>query len=114
LAAEKQRSLRNRAHRKSKINSNFGKDGYLTAVRKAKEYIRAGMFFSRHQPALLRKTNALLSKFIASFERLSFAYLFYLQLNDVAVVGSSPECWSKSRSRRFLSPDRGNALARQG
>jgi len=43
---------------KVKINSNFGKDGYLTAVRKAKEYIRAGDVFQVviSQP-LLRKNQ---------------------------------------------------------
>jgi len=83
---------------KIKINSNSERT-YLTPSGKAKEYIRSGMFFSRLQPALLRKNQC------ASFRNLSQAstlILPYLSIctQHVAIV-AAPENAGQSSSRTF-------------
>jgi anthranilate synthase component I len=84
-----------------KIVSNFRKPEYLAAVRKAKSYIRAGDIFQvvisqrfsgkvRAEPfEIYRELRALNPS----------PYLFYLQMNDVYVVGSSPEMLVKVQGR---------------
>ncbi|HEV2299559.1 MAG TPA: anthranilate synthase component I [Candidatus Acidoferrales bacterium] len=83
------------------LTSNFTKDRYMAAVRRAKEYIRAGdayqivpsQRFSARTPADpfeiyrgLRVVNP-------------SPYLYFLRLRDVAVVGSSPEMLVKIQGR---------------
>jgi len=84
-----------------KVNSNFRRPEYLDIVRKAKKYIRAGDIFqvvlsqrfsvkAQAEPfAVYRELRALNPS----------PYLFYLQLNDVAVAGSSPEMLVKVQGR---------------
>jgi anthranilate synthase component 1 len=84
-----------------KVSSNFRQPEYLAAVRKAKQYIRAGDIFqvvlsqrfsahTRSEPfEIYRELRALNPS----------PYLFYLQMNDVAVVGSSPEMLVKVQGR---------------
>jgi anthranilate synthase component 1 len=84
-----------------KVSSNFRRAEYLDVVRKAKQYIRAGDIFQ----------VVLSQRFFAKTQANPFAvyrqlralnpspYLFYLQLNDVAVVGSSPEMLVKVQGR---------------
>ncbi len=86
---------------KLKINSNFAKPAYLNAVRKAKEYIRAGDIF---QVVISQRFSAKTKAHPFEIYRQLRAvnpspYLFYLQLNDVAVVGSSPEMLVKVQGR---------------
>ncbi len=79
--------------------SNLGRDGYMAAVERAKEYIRAGdvfqvvpsqrfsVPFALHPFALyraLRRTNPA-------------PFLFYLDFGEFAVVGSSPEVMVRLR-----------------
>ena len=83
------------------VKSNFRKSQYLAAVRKAQEYIRAGDIFqvvisqrfsakARAEPfEIYRQLRALNPS----------PYLFYLHMNDVAVVGSSPEMLVKVQGR---------------
>src|SRR5229473_2668450 len=76
-----------------KVTSNFRRPEYLAAVRKAKQYIRAGDIF---QVVLSQrfsaKTQAEPFEIYRELRALNPSpYLFYLQLNDVSVVGSSPE-----------------------
>ncbi|MHB8412837.1 MAG: anthranilate synthase component I [Candidatus Acidiferrales bacterium] len=83
------------------VTSNFTKSRYMAAVRKAKEYIRAGdvfqvvpsQRFSARTPAdpfeiyrALRVVNP-------------SPYLYFLRLGDIAVVGSSPEMLVKVQGR---------------
>ena len=84
-----------------KVNSNFRKPEYLNIVRKAKQYIRAGDIF---QVVLSQrfsaKTKAQPFEVYRQLRALNPSpYLFYLQLNDVAVVGSSPEMLVKVQGR---------------
>jgi anthranilate synthase component I len=84
-----------------KVTSNFRKSEYLDIVRKAKQYIRAGDIF---QVVLSQRfsINAQANPF-AVYRQLRALnpspYLFYLQLNDVAVAGSSPEMLVKVQGR---------------
>ncbi len=84
-----------------KITSNFRRPEYLAAVRKAKQYIRAGDIF---QVVLSQrfsaKTHAEPFEVYRELRALNPSpYLFYLQLNDVSVVGSSPEMLVKVQGR---------------
>ncbi len=84
-----------------KVSSNVKPSEYLEAVRKAKQYIRAGDIFqvvisqrfsSKSQAApfdVYRELRALNPS----------PYLFFLQLNDVSVVGSSPEMLVKVQGK---------------
>src|SRR6266849_4905760 len=84
-----------------KINSNFRRPEYLNIVRKAKRYIRAGDIF---QVVLSQrfsvKAKAEPFEIYRELRALNPSpYLFYLQLNDVSVVGSSPEMLVKVQGR---------------
>jgi len=84
-----------------KVNSNFRRPEYLAAVRKAKQYIRAGDIF---QVVLSQrfsaKTKAEPFDVYRELRALNPSpYLFYLQLNDVFVFGSSPEMLVKVQGR---------------
>ena len=84
-----------------KVNSNFRRPEYLHVVRKAKQYIRAGDIF---QVVLSQRFSAKAKANPFEVYRQLRAlnpspYLFYLQLNDVAVVGSSPEMLVKVQGR---------------
>ena len=84
-----------------KVNSNFRPSDYLDIVRKAKKYIRAGDIF---QVVLSQrfsvKAQAEPFEVYRQLRALNPSpYLFHLQLNDVAVVGSSPEMLVKVQGR---------------
>jgi anthranilate synthase component 1 len=83
------------------VVSNFRHGEYLEAVRKAKKYIREGDIF---QVVLSQrfsaKTKAAPFDIYRELRALNPSpYLFYLQLNDVHVVGSSPEMLVKVQGR---------------
>jgi anthranilate synthase component I len=98
---EKPAKPSNRIAQKPKVKSNFDRAEYLQAVRKAQSYIRAGDIFQ----------VVISQRFSAKTEASSFdvyrelralnpsPYLFYLQLNDVYVVGSSPEMLVKVQGK---------------
>jgi anthranilate synthase component 1 len=84
-----------------KVSSNFTRPEYLAAVRKAKEYIRAGDIF---QVVISQRFSASTTSGAFDVYRELRAlnpspYLFFLQMNDVAVVGSSPEMLVRVRGR---------------
>ena len=84
-----------------KVSSNFRRPEYLDVVRKAKQYIHAGDIF---QVVLSQrfsvKAQANPFEIYRQLRALNPSpYLFYLQLNDVAVVGSSPEMLVKVQGR---------------
>src|SRR5215467_11771589 len=87
-----------------KVSSNFLKPEYLDIVRKAKQYIRAGDIF---QVVLSQrfsvKAQADPFEIYRELRALNPSpYLFYLHLNDVHVVGSSPEMLVKVQGREVL------------
>ena len=93
------------------VTSNFRRPEYLAAVRKAKKYIRAGDIFQVVvSQRFSAKTHAEPFEIYRELRALNPSpYLFYLQMNDVAVVGSSPEMLVKVQGRDvFYRPDRRN------
>ena len=99
--AERPRKDSQRKNSKPKVASNFRRAEYLAAVRKAKQYIRAGDIF---QVVLSQrfsaKTKAQPFDIYRELRALNPSpYLFFLQMNDVSVVGSSPEMLVKVQGR---------------
>jgi anthranilate synthase component I len=84
-----------------RVSSNVKKAEYLRAVNKAKRYIRAGDVFQVvMSQRFSAKTRAEPFQIYRELRALNPSpYLFFLQLNDVAVVGSSPEMLVKVQGR---------------
>ena len=87
-----------------KVSSNFHRSEYLQAVRKAKQYIRAGDIFQVVvSQRFSAKTKSAPFDIYRELRALNPSpYLFYLQLNDVHVVGSSPEMLVKVQGREVF------------
>jgi len=98
------KSSKGKRAEKLNISSNFAKPAYLKAVRKAKEYIRAGDIFQVViSQRFSAKTKAHPFEIYRQLRALNPSpYLFYLQLSDVAVVGSSPEMLVKVQGRNVF------------
>ena len=102
VAAEQPKKSSKTPNRASlKVSSNFRRPEYLDVVRKAKQYIRAGDIFQvvlSQRFSVRAKANPF--EIYRQLRALNPSpYLFYLQLNDVAVVGSSPEMLVKVQGR---------------
>ncbi|MGC1620132.1 MAG: anthranilate synthase component I [Candidatus Acidiferrum sp.] len=84
-----------------RVTSNFRREEFLEAVRKAKNYIRAGDIFQVViSQRFSAKTQAEPFQVYRELRALNPSpYLFYLQMNDVTVVGSSPEMLVKVQGR---------------
>jgi anthranilate synthase component 1 len=84
-----------------RVTSNFKKPAYLAAVNRVKQYIRAGDAFQVViSQRFSAKTQAEPFQIYRELRALNPSpYLFFLQLNDVAVVGSSPEMLVKVQGR---------------
>jgi anthranilate synthase component 1 len=100
-AGEKPRKPARGKGRRLKVASNVRRGEYLAMVKKAKQYIREGDIF---QVVLGQRFSAKTKADPFSIYRELRAlnpspYLFYLQLNDVHVVGSSPEMLVKVQGR---------------
>src|SRR5579862_633541 len=100
-AGEKPRKQARGKARPLKVASNVKRSEYLAMVKKAKQYIREGDIF---QVVLSQRFSAKTKADPFSIYRELRAlnpspYLFYLQLNDVYVVGSSPEMLVKVQGR---------------
>ncbi len=90
-----------RKQAKLKVESNFKRQEYLNVVEKAKKYIRAGDIFQVVvSQRFSAKTKAAPFSVYRELRALNPSpYLFYLQMNDVHVVGSSPEMLVKVQGR---------------
>jgi anthranilate synthase component 1 len=90
-----------------RVRSNMARKKYLTAVRKSKEYIRAGDIF---QVVLSQRFSARTSADPFEIYRAlrvlnPSPYMYFLKLGETAVVGSSPEMLVKVQSgRAFYRP----------
>ena len=86
------------------VASNFKRQEYLDVVAKAKKYIRAGDIFQVViSQRFSAKTKAAPFSIYRELRALNPSpYLFYLQLNDVHVVGSSPEMLVKVQGREVF------------
>jgi anthranilate synthase component I len=99
--AEQPRKVSGKKSRPLKVASNFRKPEYLDAVRKAKSYIRAGDIFQVViSQRFSAKVHAEPFEIYRELRALNPSpYLFYLHMNDVDVVGSSPEMLVKVQGR---------------
>jgi anthranilate synthase component 1 len=84
-----------------RVRSNFRRAEYLEAVRKSKNYIRAGDIFQVViSQRFSAETHAEPFQIYRELRALNPSpYLFFLRMNDVAVVGSSPEMLVKVQGR---------------
>src|SRR6185437_14561872 len=84
-----------------RISSNFTKSRYMAAIRRAKEYIRAGDIF-QVVPSQRFSARTLADPF-EIYRALRVVnpspYLYFLRLGELAVVGSSPEMLVKVQGR---------------
>ena len=96
--------------------SGFTHDGFIAAVEKSKEYIRAGDIF---QVVLSQRLSVPFSARPVDVYRALRAlnpspYMYFLDVGDVQVVGSSPEILVRLEERRsHRASDRRHASARQ-
>ncbi|HKW57589.1 MAG TPA: anthranilate synthase component I [Candidatus Acidoferrum sp.] len=103
-AAEQPRRNNKKRRTPLRIASNFRRKEYLEAVRKSKNYIRAGDIFQVViSQRFSAKTQADPFQIYRELRALNPSpYLFYLQMNDIAVVGSSPEMLVKVQGREVF------------
>jgi anthranilate synthase component 1 len=99
--AEKPKKEKKKRRAPLRVTSNFRRAEYLEAVRKAKKYIRAGDVFQVViSQRFSAKTQAEPFQIYRELRALNPSpYLFYLHMNDIAVVGSSPEMLVKVQGR---------------
>ena len=104
VEAEAPRKASKREARAPKVTSNFHRSEYLEAVRKSKRYIRAGDIFQVViSQRFSARTKAAPFDVYRELRALNPSpYLFYLHLNDVYVVGSSPEMLVKVQGREVF------------
>jgi anthranilate synthase component I len=96
-----------RPGRALKVRSNISKPQYLAAVRKAKSYIRAGDIFQVvPSQRFSARTSADPFEIYRALRVVNPSpYLYFLKLDDVSVVGSSPEMLLKVQDRNaFYRP----------
>jgi anthranilate synthase component 1 len=90
-----------------KVRSNISKPQYLAAVRKAKSYIRAGDIFQVvPSQRFSARTSADPFEIYRALRVVNPSpYLYFLKLDDVSIVGSSPEMLLKVQDRNaFYRP----------
>lgn len=90
--------------RTDKITSNFTKEAFISAVEKAKAYIRAGDIF---QVVLSQRFTLPVRGDAFNIYRVlrtvnPSPYLFYLKLDGVAIVGSSPEVMVRAEDAEVM------------
>ena len=92
------------APRLPKVTSNFGRKEYQRAVRIAQQYIRAGDIFQVViSQRFSAKTKAAPFDVYRQLRALNPSpYLFYLHMNDIHVVGSSPEMLVKVQGKQVF------------
>jgi anthranilate synthase component 1 len=90
-----------------RVESNMTKTQFVAAVEKAKEYIRAGDIFQVvASQRFSARTNADPFEIYRALRVINPSpYLYFLNLDDVSVVGSSPEMLVKVQGRKaFYRP----------
>ena len=104
VAAEQAKRQNSKPVETPRVTSNFKKPAYLAAVKRVKRYIRAGDAFQVViSQRFSAKTQAQPFQIYRELRALNPSpYLFFLQLNDVAVVGSSPEMLVKVQGREVF------------
>jgi anthranilate synthase component I len=84
-----------------RVTSNFTRAKYMAAVRRAKAYIRAGDVFQVvPSQRFTAKTKADPFEIYRALRAINPSpYMFYLRLNELSVVGASPEMLVKVQGR---------------
>ena len=92
---------RNRRAKPPRVESNFTRPQFLAAVRKSKQYIRAGDIFQVViSQRFSARTDANPFDIYRALRVLNPSpYMYFLKLGDTAVVGSSPELLVKVQGR---------------
>ncbi|MGH9680728.1 MAG: anthranilate synthase component I [Candidatus Acidiferrales bacterium] len=95
---------RPRKARPLKITSNFTRAKFIDAVNKSKEYIRAGDIFQvAISQRFAAKTDADPFEIYRALRVVNPSpYMYFLKINDLAVVGSSPEMLVKVQGREAI------------
>jgi anthranilate synthase component 1 len=85
----------------AEVNSNLGREAYCRAVERAKEHIAAGDIIQAVvSQRLSRRTSATPLEVYRALRTVNPSpYMYFLQLQDVAVVGASPELLVQVRDR---------------
>jgi anthranilate synthase component 1 len=98
---ERVRRGESRAVAPLRVTSNFTRAKYLAAVRRAKAYIRAGDVFQVvPSQRFTAKTKADPFEIYRALRAINPSpYMFYLRVNELAVVGASPEMLVKVQGR---------------
>src|SRR5205807_984556 len=101
LPLDHNRRKPNRPATRLRVQSNFTRSRYLAAVRKSKEYVRAGDVF---QVVISQRFSArTLADPFDIYRALRVLnpspYMYFLKLGDTAIVGSSPELLLKVQGR---------------
>jgi anthranilate synthase component I len=96
------RTRRTASRRPLRVKSNFARPAYLAAVRKAKSYIRAGDIFQVvPSQRFSAQTDADPFEIYRALRVVNPSpYLYYLKLDDLSVVGSSPEMLVKVQNQK--------------
>jgi anthranilate synthase component 1 len=81
-----------------RVGSNFGKDAFEQAVRKAKEYIYAGDIFQVviSQRFQCRPRAGAMDIYLSLKEVNPSPYMYFLEFGDLKIIGSSPEVLVKA------------------
>jgi anthranilate synthase component I len=97
------RTRRTASRRPLRLKSNFARPAYLAAVRKAKSYIRAGDIFQVvPSQRFSAQTSADPFEIYRALRVVNPSpYLYYLKLDDLSVVGSSPEMLVKVQNQKI-------------
>jgi anthranilate synthase component 1 len=107
LPLDEHRPERNRRAKPPRVESNFTRPQFLAAVRKSKQYIRAGDIFQVViSQRFSARTDANPCEIYRALRVLNPSpYMYFLKLGDTAVVGSSPEMLVKVQGREaFYRP----------
>ena len=107
LPLDEHRPERNRRAKPPRVESNFTRPQFLAAVRKSKQYIRAGDIFQVViSQRFSARTDANPFDIYRALRVLNPSpYMYFLKLGDTAVVGSSPEMLVKVQGREaFYRP----------
>jgi len=86
-------SNRKMSSRRNKFSSNFTKKGFIEAVKKTKEYVRAGdVIQAVISQNFFKKTDVLPINVYRALRVINPSpYMYYLQTGKCTIVGSSPE-----------------------
>ena len=97
------RTRRTASRRPLRLKSNFARPAYLAAVRKAKSYIRAGDIFQVvPSQRFSAQTSADPFEIYRALRVVNPSpYLYYLKLDYLSVVGSSPEMLVKVQNQKI-------------